>query len=157
MLEEIKNDVVADMSQPDAEKPPEPQTQPRKRGRPSKNKGEGVQSSRKSTLAPDVSQADFEAGAKGLNTGIFILACSITGSAKAWPDDEKQKMMDKALTRYLEVKNKIPPAEIALLVAYGGWLKQVSTDPEIKVSTENRFGGKLAKIKNLFKKKGQIQ
>lgn len=68
--------------------------------------------------------------------------------------------MDKALSRYLEIKDYVAPPEVALISAYAAYFAAVSTNETVKNNFKKRFGGFagkfgfLQKIANKFKKPG---
>jgi hypothetical protein len=114
---------------------------------------------RKKKLNKEQAAAFYE-GARGLNGLVFGLTCAFTGTGEAWPEDDKAEVMDKVLARYLEIKDYMPPAEIALLQAYGSYLSHVATNETVKQNVSKRFGffkrvKLFSKIGGIFKKKNK--
>lgn len=151
----LKNEVseiLGNQSAPDAPLPPAPQTEPKRgRGRPPKSGVAPVV--RKDTTKTGQTEAEAHQGAVAINTAVFSIACVITGTGKAFPEKEKADIMDKALARYMSLKGIQVPAEVALVAVYGGWLKEISTNDEVKKSVQNRFGGWRGKIASIFTRK----
>lgn len=109
----------------------------RGRGRP---KGSGTKARATKKKAALISAEEFEATAKAFNTIVFSLACVVTGTGDAWPEDERAATLDKAAARYAELRNISVPPEIILLSAYSLYMKDTLTKPTVKESIARRFG-----------------
>lgn len=132
---------------------------PRRRGRPpGSNKNKSVKT--KTDAVPRI-RGDFDASAKAVNTVVFSLACVFTGTKEAWPENDKAEVMDKALSRYMEIKDYTPPPEAALLAAYAQYISDIAQKESVKAGIAKRFGGFkgkfafISKIKAKFTKNNQ--
>ena len=147
--------IVKNQPQPDAdattikEKQDEPPK--KKRGRP---KGSSVKKKK-----VDNSE-EYMSGAKAINTIVMSMTCAVTGTAEAWASQEKEIVMDKALARYLEIKNYDMPPELAIIAAYSAYFSEVAQKDKVRENVAKTYGGKFGKIaakfsslKNKFKLK----
>lgn len=134
---------------------------PRKRGRPPKSGGVAPQKKNVKQKNPQEFM-DFETGAKAINTAVFATACAFCGTSEAWPEVEREKVMDLALTRYLALKNVNIPAEFILLGAYAKYFGEVATNPKVQENFAVRFSFLkkvkfLERIGNWFSSKKKIE
>jgi hypothetical protein len=127
---------------------------PRRRGRPP---GSGAGKKPKTNvvkftpLKPD----EYIDSAKAVNTVIFSTACIFVGTGDAWPQKEKEDIMDKALARYMSLKNYAPPPEMALIAAYAGYVHEIAQKETVKTGFLKRFGGiglKFGFVRNFVEK-----
>lgn len=130
-----------------------------KRGRPKKSGGSVAAKSQ-----ADIT--DYNDSAVAINTLLFTSVSLFCGTPDAWPEDDKAKIMDSALARYMSVKQTEVKPEFVLLAVYAQYIHSVAQKDSVKENLKKRFGGiggkisaKFSGVKNLvskFKKsKGQ--
>lgn len=159
MLNDEAKDILEGASKPDSEAPVLKEitvsndTEKKKRGRPKKSGSPVVKKTQGEV-------ADYSEDARAVNTIIFTLTASFCGTSEAWPEDDKAKIMDNALARYMSFKGIETRPEFALLAAYAGYAHSIIHKPAVKENLAKRFGGILGKfgwvrkITDKFKKKG---
>lgn len=130
----------------------EEKEKPKKRGRP---KGS---TSKKTNKTKNENNPNLEAAAKAINGCVFGVTCSFFGTAEAWPSEERAEAVDKALERYLELKDIDIPPELILAGAYSLYLAEIAKKEEVQSSIKSKlvkFNLKsiFGKIKNIFKRK----
>lgn len=102
--------------------------------------------------------AEYLSSANGFNVMLFTLTSMYFGT-DAFPKAEKQKIMDKALTRYLQIKEIKTSPEIILITAYIGYIGELAKNDIIRKKVKEKIGNKFSwiknKIGNKFKRKNK--
>lgn len=114
----------------------DPTPEKKKRGRPvgwkPKNKKEKSDSG--------ISAEEYEWSAKAINSLVFSTLCIAIGTADAWPEKEREELLDKSLTRYMTSKNYYVPPEVILLGGYAKYINSVFTKETVLEKLNQRFG-----------------
>jgi len=116
---------------------------PKKRGRPAGSTNSAPKNKKEKS---GISKEEYEWSAKAINSMMFSLICVTVGTGDAWPEKEREALLDKSLTRYMEMKNYYVPPEIILLGGYARYMNDVLTKETVLEKINQRFGA-LKKIR----------